>query len=196
MKAKLYDYQEVGFKWLACLHAQGVGGILGDSMGLGKTLQAIALMSHVAQAGTTKPFMVISPLSVASNWCVSFHHVMGALVLLHFHTPVVNRWTRRCDELQKFAPSLKVVLYTGDKQQREAVQQDNGASPGSKKVCMPVCMHVNMHVCMCLRLRLHLCLCAYLAELSMCRHLSRSAVRRPPCWSQRFKCWSQHTSCA
>ena len=33
---RLFDYQRTGVKWLWELHRQGVGGILGDEMGLGK----------------------------------------------------------------------------------------------------------------------------------------------------------------
>jgi SNF2 family DNA or RNA helicase len=33
---KLYDHQKIGVQWLASLHMKGIGGILGDDMGLGK----------------------------------------------------------------------------------------------------------------------------------------------------------------
>jgi len=33
---KLYDHQKVGVQWMASLYSKGIGGILGDDMGLGK----------------------------------------------------------------------------------------------------------------------------------------------------------------
>ena len=180
LKATLHAYQTVGYKWLVnsyeqvstsppqcCCAAnqgltlatdvglfdtQGVGGILGDAMGLGKTVQAISLMCHVADKRQSKPFLVISPLSVASNWCVSVRALgrVGAkrcscrrwgwgkcqAHARRMKLPLTRPYRRacpmaRCDELARFAPSLNVVLYTGDKQQREAVQQDNGHTPGA-----------------------------------------------------------------
>ena len=67
--ATLRPYQVDGFRWLAHLHAHGLGGILADDMGLGKTLQALALMAHVNEADPdSPPFLVVAPTSVVGNW--------------------------------------------------------------------------------------------------------------------------------
>jgi superfamily II DNA or RNA helicase len=67
--ATLRAYQVDGFRWLAHLHAHGLGGILADDMGLGKTLQALALMAHVKEADpAAPPFLVVAPTSVVGNW--------------------------------------------------------------------------------------------------------------------------------
>ena len=67
--ATLRAYQVDGFRWLAHLHAHGLGGILADDMGLGKTLQALALMAHVNAADPdAAPFLVVAPTSVVGNW--------------------------------------------------------------------------------------------------------------------------------
>ncbi|MDH6237687.1 DEAD/DEAH box helicase [Cryobacterium sp. CG_9.6] len=81
--ATLRPYQLQGFQWLAFLYTHRLGGILADDMGLGKTLQALALMEHatrVAAVGTVstvgtvgtaehrRPFVVVAPTSVVSNW--------------------------------------------------------------------------------------------------------------------------------
>lgn len=44
----LYDYQKEGVEWLQNLYANGVGGILGDEMGLGKftELSSLRLMTR------------------------------------------------------------------------------------------------------------------------------------------------------
>ena len=38
MNAELRDYQLKGVKWLVSLYNNGINGILGDQMGLGKTV--------------------------------------------------------------------------------------------------------------------------------------------------------------
>ena len=42
----LRPYQERGLAWMAFLNGIGLGGILADSMGLGKTIQLLALLAH------------------------------------------------------------------------------------------------------------------------------------------------------
>ncbi|SEO15481.1 DEAD/DEAH box helicase [Cryobacterium luteum] len=72
--ATLRAYQQTGFDWLSFLYDHQLGGVLADDMGLGKTLQAIALIAHArdsqrAEPGAArKPFLVVAPTSVVSNW--------------------------------------------------------------------------------------------------------------------------------
>ncbi|WP_062007464.1 DEAD/DEAH box helicase [Arthrobacter alpinus] len=72
LHASLRPYQQEGFNWLAFLFKNGLGGVLADDMGLGKTLQTLALITHAkvsaAPGTTTKPFLVVAPTSVVSNW--------------------------------------------------------------------------------------------------------------------------------
>jgi superfamily II DNA or RNA helicase len=95
LKAQLRPYQEQGFQWLWFLHDIASGGILADDMGLGKTVQAIALLLAVkaavekdAKADGKKKFkaLIVAPTSVVTNW---------------------ER------ELDKFAPSLKHIVWHG-----------------------------------------------------------------------------------
>lgn len=67
----LRPYQLDGFRWLAFLWRHRLGGILADDMGLGKTAQALALIQHAVEQSTdaaARPFLVVAPTSVASNW--------------------------------------------------------------------------------------------------------------------------------
>jgi superfamily II DNA or RNA helicase len=68
----LRPYQLAGFRWLAFLWRQGLGGILADDMGLGKTAQTLALIAHAVEHSprdaASRPFLVVAPTSVASNW--------------------------------------------------------------------------------------------------------------------------------
>ncbi|MBX3086763.1 MAG: DEAD/DEAH box helicase [Anaerolineae bacterium] len=87
LNANLRPYQERGFGWLAQMQALKLGGILADSMGLGKTVQAITLWLHEQERlGTDRPRLLVAPTSVVGNW----RH-----------------------ELAKFAPSLRSYVHQG-----------------------------------------------------------------------------------
>ncbi|XP_017652241.2 chromodomain-helicase-DNA-binding protein 1-like [Nannospalax galili] len=67
-------------------------------MGLGKTCQTIAFFIYlVGRLNDEGPFLILCPLSVLSNWK---------------------------EELERFAPGLSCVTYTGDKEERACLQQD------------------------------------------------------------------------
>ena len=97
LNANLRNYQETGFKWLKTLDAYNFGGILADDMGLGKTIQLVSvILSYVENESKAvqnlKPSLVICPSSLTLNWF---------------------------NEIKKFAPSLKVLLITGNVQERK-----------------------------------------------------------------------------
>ncbi|CAK82325.1 unnamed protein product (macronuclear) [Paramecium tetraurelia] len=93
----LKEYQLKGLRWLDNLYDQGINGILADEMGLGKTIQAIALLSHISSFKQVwGPFLVIAPSSTLHNWQ---------------------------QEIKKFCPSLKVLPYWGQAQQRKTIRK-------------------------------------------------------------------------
>ncbi len=96
LKATLRPYQESGLAWLAFLHDLGTGGVLADDMGLGKTLQTIALLLHLKNDRKKKE---------EAGEKVGRH-----LTLIVAPTSVVPNWIR---EIEKFAPSLKAVMWHG-----------------------------------------------------------------------------------
>ena len=85
LEAKLYPYQETGYKWLKYITDESCGCILGDEMGLGKTLQVIALLLQRKNGGKG-PSLVVAPVSLLENW-------------------------KR--EIERFAPSLNVIVHHG-----------------------------------------------------------------------------------
>ncbi|MBD0300610.1 MAG: DEAD/DEAH box helicase, partial [Tolypothrix sp. T3-bin4] len=88
-KGQLRPYQERGAAWLSFLERWGLGACLADDMGLGKTIQFIAFLLHLKeQDALENPTLLVCPTSVLGNW---------------------ER------EVNKFAPSLKVLQYHGDK---------------------------------------------------------------------------------
>lgn len=86
IRADLRPYQKAGFNWLWFLYSYGLNGILADDMGLGKTLQTLVTLQHAKDVDGPMPSLIICPTSVVYNW--------------------VN-------EINKFAPELKVVNLTG-----------------------------------------------------------------------------------
>jgi ATP-dependent DNA helicase len=98
------SYQLEGLEWLLSLYENGINGILADEMGLGKTIQTIALIAHLWEKKSYGPFLIAAPLSTTSNWVEEF-----------------NKWT----------PSIPVVLYHGDKKEREKLRRTQLKHPGT-----------------------------------------------------------------
>uniref|UniRef100_A0A8C8S8S3 Chromodomain-helicase-DNA-binding protein 1-like n=1 Tax=Pelusios castaneus TaxID=367368 RepID=A0A8C8S8S3_9SAUR len=94
---QLRSYQMEGVKWLVQCYETQRGCILGDEMGLGKTCQTIALLVYLTGKLNKRPFLILCPLSVLSNWK---------------------------EELERFAPGLSYVAYAGNKEERANLQRD------------------------------------------------------------------------
>ena len=89
----LRPYQERGLSWLAFLDAIGLGGCLADDMGLGKSIQLLALLVRERTGLSSRrskrwpgPTLLICPMSIVGNW---------------------ERETAR------FAPQLEVLVHHG-----------------------------------------------------------------------------------
>ncbi|VEU23692.1 DEKNAAC104910 [Brettanomyces naardenensis] len=92
---KLKEYQIRGLEWMVSLYNNHLNGILADEMGLGKTIQSIALITYlIGVKHETGKFLVIVPLSTITNWTMEF-----------------DRW----------APTVKKIVYKGSQQQRKAL---------------------------------------------------------------------------
>lgn len=85
----LRHYQRQGLNWLNFLDGFGFGGCLADDMGLGKTVQIIAFILLQRRLKKNNTNLIVVPASLIFNWQ---------------------------DEVQKFAPSIKVLtLYGSDR---------------------------------------------------------------------------------
>ena len=92
----LKEYQLKGTEWMISLVNNNLNGILADEMGLGKTIQSISLITYlIDKKRWPGPFLVIVPLSTITNWTV---------------------------ELEKWAPSVRKVVYKGPPAARKAQQ--------------------------------------------------------------------------
>jgi SNF2 family DNA or RNA helicase len=81
----LWPYQAYGFSWLYRLWECRLGGILGDEMGVGKTLQLIALSCQVARSGVG-PVLIVVPSGLLLKWCKDFvDHATSFVENVHVH---------------------------------------------------------------------------------------------------------------
>lgn len=79
---ELYDYQQVGVKWLNVLCELGLGGVLADDMGLGKSVQILAHILMRRTKRTEAPVLVIAPPVVVKAWEDKFHFTPGLRMLV------------------------------------------------------------------------------------------------------------------
>ncbi len=92
---ELRPYQRRGVSWLRGMADLGMGAVLADAMGLGKTIQLIGLM--VSRPG---PFIVVCPTSVVGNWEREVHRFAPDLEVVRHHG------TDRPEELDGFSGVL------------------------------------------------------------------------------------------
>ena len=92
--ATLRPYQNRGLGWLDFLGRLGLGACLADDMGLGKTVQLLALeataRSRQAAANgdsTSRPTLLLCPMSLIGNWESEAHRFAPALRVLAYHGP-------------------------------------------------------------------------------------------------------------
>jgi non-specific serine/threonine protein kinase len=70
--ASLRGYQQDGLQWLHALHRLRLGACLADDMGMGKTVQVLALLDVLAnrrkKSSKTAPALLVLPASLLANW--------------------------------------------------------------------------------------------------------------------------------
>ncbi|CAN5218403.1 DEAD/DEAH box helicase [soil metagenome] len=81
-EGELRPYQQRGVAWLRGMADLGMGAVLADAMGLGKTIQLIGLL--VSRPG---PFLVVCPTSVVGNWEREINRFGPALPVTRYHGP-------------------------------------------------------------------------------------------------------------
>ena len=100
IEGHLRPYQERGVAWLQRLSELGMGGVLADQMGLGKTIQAIALLTSRTQ---DRPHLVVCPTSVVGNWEREIERFAPGVRVLRHHG------TERAVTARAFVPGAVVV---------------------------------------------------------------------------------------
>ena len=76
LNATLMPHQLVGLRFLVSLYCNNINGILADEMGVGKTIQTLALLLHLKETMNVRgPHLILAPLSIVREWkdaCASF----------------------------------------------------------------------------------------------------------------------------
>ncbi|MBV6645471.1 MAG: DEAD/DEAH box helicase [Cyclobacteriaceae bacterium] len=85
-KGELRPYQKAGFNWMQFLNNYNFGGCLANDMGLGKTVQTLAMLQHEVETNPGAPNLLVMPTSLIYNWE---------------------------KEAKKFTSKIKVLNYTG-----------------------------------------------------------------------------------
>ncbi|KAF7669164.1 hypothetical protein LDENG_00236010 [Lucifuga dentata] len=94
LRGFLREYQQIGVDWLVNLYKKHLNGILADETGLGKTVQTVAYMAHLAgQEGIWGPHLIVVRTCKLLSWEVEF-----------------KRW----------CPGLKILLYLGNRRERRS----------------------------------------------------------------------------
>jgi SNF2 family DNA or RNA helicase len=139
LQAELRNYQQKGFSWLVHLYENNFGGCLADDMGLGKTLQTIALLQYIAglcrhsSTNEVKEVNNISEIKISETRTnaierqlsifdelgnsnnanpIAVNEISIPTSLVVMPTSLLHNWQ---NELKRFAPNLKVYLYSGSK---------------------------------------------------------------------------------
>ena len=113
LKAELRNYQAEGYSWMYQLCANQLGGCLADDMGLGKTLQTLTLLLKLKKKTGQ---LLLSELKNDNQQQFSlFGTIEGPdtvqpASLIVMPTSLIHNWE---NEIQKFAPSLKVYKHVG-----------------------------------------------------------------------------------
>ncbi|XP_063820734.1 E1A-binding protein p400 isoform X2 [Pseudophryne corroboree] len=109
LHGKLRDYQLIGLDWFAKQYKKNLNGILADEAGLGKNVQVIALLAHLASnEGVWGPHLIV---------------VRSCNVL---------KWEL---ELKRWCPALKLLLYFGNQRELRKKRQ-RWHEPNSFHVCI------------------------------------------------------------
>ncbi|CAG9465715.1 unnamed protein product [Pedinophyceae sp. YPF-701] len=65
---RLYAHQVQGVRWLLGLWQRSKGGIIGDDMGMGKTMQTSAFLAGLIAGGAARRALVVAPKSLVEQW--------------------------------------------------------------------------------------------------------------------------------
>jgi SWI/SNF-related matrix-associated actin-dependent regulator of chromatin subfamily A member 5 len=73
------------------MFSNGMPMILGDQMGLGKTLQSIGFFAYLQhEMGQGGPHLVVVPLSVLSNWLSEIEKFCPSFRAVRFHGEIIH----------------------------------------------------------------------------------------------------------
>ena len=115
LKVTPYDYQKEGMRWLISIYNSGISGILADQMGLGKTIQLLALALHAITfpRDTSIRVLIVVPNSLLENWKSEFKKFVSDSYDIYVHSG---------PERERYAGALEghdIILTTYDTLNRD-----------------------------------------------------------------------------
>lgn len=87
INATLRPYQIDGMAWIRRALASGIGGILADAMGLGKSLQTIAAYMAMRERDPRYKALILAPKSLMGNWRKEFEKFTQGVTVLVWDGP-------------------------------------------------------------------------------------------------------------
>uniref|UniRef100_A0A8C5QJ24 E1A binding protein p400 n=1 Tax=Leptobrachium leishanense TaxID=445787 RepID=A0A8C5QJ24_9ANUR len=109
LHGRLREYQQITVDWLAKQYKKNLNGILADESGLGKSIQVIGLMAHLASnEGVWGPHLIVVRSCKVLKWELEF-----------------KRW----------CPALKLLLYFGSQRELRRKRQ-KWEEPNSFNICI------------------------------------------------------------
>jgi len=123
LNAALRNYQYVGYNWMYHLFAKGLGGCLADDMGLGKTIQALTLLLKLKRKEQLYPVFQHKKTGQQSLFVDEDHaeEQLQSATLIVLPVSLVHNWE---NEIRKFAPALKVFVYSGARRREKSTIED------------------------------------------------------------------------
>lgn len=101
LHGELRPYQLRGYSWLSFLTKFGLGACLADDMGLGKSIQTLALFLE-RQPLQKSPALLICPTSVIGNWQREAQRFAPSLRVLVHHGSLRTKSPRFADEIRNY----------------------------------------------------------------------------------------------
>ena len=109
LRGTLRPYQVRGYSWLRFLTRFGLGACLADDMGLGKSIQTLALLGSRLEEAAEQLAVQLAAQPTAQS-AGKANAAPPPPVLLVCPTSVLGNWER---EVQRFLPSLRVLIHHG-----------------------------------------------------------------------------------
>lgn len=103
--ATLFDYQARGSDWLTMMRESGVGVVLGDGMGLGKTIQIIKTICDLMEDNPEAKTLVICPSALIENWAREIEKFTRGLDYM------IHQGSNRSRNYRSYTASVMITTY-------------------------------------------------------------------------------------
>lgn len=110
LRGTLRPYQQQGLNWLAGLGELGFGGCLADDMGLGKSVQVLALLLYRQEKNIPGPSLLVVPTTLLFNWREEAARFAPSLNILSLYGPERPRHCRDFGQYDVVLTSYNTLL--------------------------------------------------------------------------------------